>query len=338
MSGAGNKKPAGKAKLTKKHARELLAQMVLIRQFEEKCVELYSAGAIRGFLHLYIGEEANAVGVMQALGPDDAVVATYREHGHALVRGISAGAVMAEMFGKIQGTSRGRGGSMHIYDAATRFYGGNAIVGGGLPLAVGLALADKMQGRDRVTCCFFGEGASAEGEFHESLNLAALWELPVLFVCENNLYAMGTALERSESQTSVYKHAESYDVPAEEVDGMDVVAVEAAARRACEKIRKKGGPYFLENKTYRFRAHSMFDAELYRDKAEVEEWKARGPVVTFSERLKAEGLLNESDVEAIERDAAEQVDEAVAFAEAGDWEPLGDLTRDVYTPEDETAP
>ena len=334
MSGASTKVP----KLTKKHARELLAQMVLIRQFEEKCVELYSAGAIRGFLHLYIGEEANAVGVMQALKPDDAVVATYREHGHALARGIPAGAVMAEMFGKAQGASRGRGGSMHIYDAATRFYGGNAIVGGGLPLAVGLALADKMQGKDRVTCCFFGEGAAAEGEFHESLNLAALWDLPVLFVCENNLYAMGTALERSESQISIAKHAESYDIPAEAVDGMDVLAVEAAARRACEKIRRKGGPYFLENKTYRFRAHSMFDAELYRNKAEVEEWKPHGPIVTFTERLKEQRLLEDADLGAIERDAAEQVAEAIAFAEQGDWEPLGDLTCDVYTPQGESAP
>lgn len=338
MTKAGSKTPAGAAKLTKKHARDLLAQMVLIRRFEEKCVELYSAGAIRGFLHLYIGEEANAVGVMQALEPDDAIVATYREHGHALARGISAGAVMAEMFGKAQGTSRGRGGSMHIYDAASRFYGGNAIVGGGLPLAVGLALADKMQGRNRVTCCFFGEGAAAEGEFHETLNLAALWDLPVLFVCENNLYAMGTSLDRSESQTSVSRHAQSYDVPAEEVDGMDVVAVEAAARRACDKIRKQGGPYFLENKTYRFRAHSMFDAELYRDKAEIEEWKARGPIVTFLARAKGEKLLDDRDIEAVEREAAAQIADAVTFAEQADWEPLSDLTRDVYTPDGEAAP
>lgn len=177
----------------------LLRQMILIRRFEEKCAELYSAGKIRGFLHLYVGEEAGAVGVMRALQPEDAVVATYREHGHALARGITARALMAEMFGKLEGTSRGRGGSMHIFDAATRFYGGNAIVGGGLPVAVGLALADAMQEQPRVTACFFGEGAMAEGEFHESMNLAALWRLPVLFVCENNLYAMGTALARSES-------------------------------------------------------------------------------------------------------------------------------------------
>lgn len=319
--------------MNKEHGRELLAQMTLIRRFEEKCVELYSAGSIRGFLHLYIGEEANAVGVMQALEPEDAVVATYREHGHALVRGIAPGAVMAEMFGKVEGTSRGRGGSMHIYDAATRFYGGNAIVAGGLPLAVGLGLADKMQGRNRVTCCFFGEGAAAEGEFHESLNLAALWDLPVLFVCENNQYAMGTALKRSESQIEIYRHAQSYDVPAEQVDGMDVMAVEAAARRACDKIRNEGGPYFLENKTYRFRAHSMFDAELYRDKAEIEEWKTRGPIVTFVEKLKGEGLIEDSEIEAIELEVAAKVAEAVTFAERGEFEPLIDLTRDVYTPE-----
>lgn len=320
------------------HGRHLLKQMILVRRFEEKAVELYSAGKIRGFLHLYIGEEANAVGVMQALKPYDAIVATYREHGHAIIRGISPGAVMAEMYGKAAGSSRGRGGSMHIYDAETRFYGGNAIVGGGLPLAVGLALADKMQGRPHVTCCFFGEGAAAEGEFHESLNLAALWDLPVLFVCENNRYAMGTALERSEAETSIARHAESYAMPAEEVDGMDVLAVEAATARACRKIRSQGGPYFLENKTYRFRAHSMFDAELYRDKAEVEEWKKRGPIVTFVEKLKTAGLLNDDDLAAIEREVAEQIAEAVAFAEAADWEPIEDLGRDVCTPQDEAAP
>lgn len=324
--------------LTKEHARLLLTQMILIRRFEEKCVELYSAGSIRGFLHLYIGEEANAVGVMQVLGPEDAVVATYREHGHALARGVSPGAIMAEMFGKLEGTSRGRGGSMHIYDAATRFYGGNAIVGGGLPLAVGLALADKMQGHNNITCCFFGEGAAAEGEFHESLNLAALWNLPVLFVCENNLYAMGTALERSESQTEIYKHAQSYNVPSEAVDGMDILAVEAAARRACDKIRTEGGPYFLENKTYRFRAHSMFDAELYRGKSEVEDWKTRGPIITFVDRMKSEGVLADTDIEDIEQNVATEVSEAVAFAERGEFEPVGDLARDVYTPDAEAVP
>src|SRR5512144_148816 len=262
----------------REHRLDLLRQMLLIRRFEEKCAELYTQEKIRGFLHLYIGEEAVAVGVLQALEAEDAVVATYREHGHALVRGVSAGAIMAEMFGKVEGCSHGRGGSMHLFDATTRFYGGNAIVGGGLPVAVGLALADKMQGRARVTACFFGEGAVAEGEFHESMNLAALWNLPVLFCCENNLYAMGTALTRSESETDLALKAASFEVPAWDVDGMDVLAVEQAARAAAEAVRGGAGPHFLELRTYRFRAHSMFDPERYRQKGEVEEWRHRDPI------------------------------------------------------------
>src|SRR6516164_3625286 len=228
--------------------------MVRIRRFEEKCAELYQQEKIRGFLHLYIGEEAIAVGAMQVLTPADAVVATYREHGHALARGVAMDAVMAEMYGKAEGCSGGRGGSMHLFDAPTRFYGGNAIVGGGLPLAVGLALAEKMEKRDGIAACFFGEGAVAEGEFHESLNLAELWRLPLLFVCENNLYAMGTRLERSESQPDIHIKAQSYNVPAEVVDGMDVVAVEAATQCVCAAIRGGGGPALLECRTYRFRA------------------------------------------------------------------------------------
>jgi len=321
---------ATKPHLTRAHLAELLRQMVRIRRFEEKCVELYQSEKIRGFLHVYIGEEAVAVGVMQALTPEDAVVATYREHGHALARGMKMTAVMAEMYGKSEGCSRGRGGSMHIFDAATRFYGGNAIVGGGLPLAVGLGLADKMQGRPHVTACFFGEGAVAEGEFHESMNLAALWKLPVLFVCENNLYAMGTALKLSESETDIHLKAQSYRMASEAVDGMDVVAVEAAARRAVEAIRAGQGPQFLECRTYRFRAHSMFDAELYRDKAEVEEWKKHGPILRFGTWLRETNILHEADVQAIEAEAAAEVDASVAFAEAGTWEPVEDLAKDVY--------
>lgn len=323
--------------LDKEHALDLLGQMILIRRFEEKCAELYSAEKIRGFLHLYIGEEANAVGVMQALTPDDAVVATYREHGHALARGLPPGEIMAEMYGKAGGSSRGRGGSMHIFDAEHRFYGGNAIVGGGLPLAVGLALADKLQGRQRVTCCFFGEGAAAEGEFHESLNLAALWRLPVLFVCENNGYAMGTALARSESEISIAQHARSYRIEAEDVDGMDVVAVEAAARRAAEAVRAGTGPYFLENKTYRFRAHSMFDPDLYREKDEIEAWKKRGPIVRFSNWLRENRLVEENDISRLEEQAEQAVTSAVAFAEASPWEAVEDLERDVLAPAQEGA-
>jgi pyruvate dehydrogenase E1 component alpha subunit len=309
----------------------LLREMLRIRRFEEKCAELYSAEKIRGFLHLYIGEEAVAVGVMQALTPDDAIVATYREHGHALARGIPARAIMAEMFGKLAGCSRGRGGSMHIFDAALRFYGGNAIVGGGLPIAVGLALADRMRGLSRVTTCFFGEGAVAEGEFHESMNLAALWRLPVLFCCENNLYAMGTALARSESETDLCLKAASYEMPAWPVDGMDVLAVADAARRAVLAVRGGGGPAFLELRTYRFRAHSMYDPQLYRSKEEVEQWKQRDPIVIYGERLVAAGLLDADERERAEREIASEIEDAVAFAEAGALEPVADLERFVYS-------
>jgi pyruvate dehydrogenase E1 component alpha subunit len=324
--------PAGKPHLSREHLLDLLRQMLRIRRFEEKCAELYTKEKIRGFLHLYIGEEAIAVGVMRCLTPTDAVVATYREHGHAIARGISMQPVMAEMYGKQDGCSRGRGGSMHIFDSKTRFYGGNAIVAGGLPLAIGLALADRMQRRPNVTACFFGEGAVAEGAFHESLNLAGLWQLPVLFVCENNLYAMGTALARSESETDIHRKAESYRVPAEVVDGMDPVAVEAAANRAIAAVRAGHGPRFLECRTYRFRAHSMFDPELYRDKAEVEQWRKRDPIPHLIGWMREAAALHDPDVGALETDIAAEIEAAIAFAEQSGWEPVEDLTKDVYAP------
>ena len=317
--------------LERDHAHELLRWMLLIRHFEEKSAELCATGKIRGFLHLYIGEEAVAVGAMQALDDDDAIVATYREHGHALARGLPAAAIMAEMYGKASGCSRGRGGSMHMFDAARRFYGGYAIVAGGLPIAVGLALADKMMGRSRVTACFFGEGAVAEGEFHESLNLAALWKLPVLFLCENNLYAMGTALARSESETDLHLKAQNYRVQSEAVDGMDVVAVETATERAAAAVRRGDGPYFLELRTYRFRAHSMADPDLYRTKDEIAEWKKRDPITLFVARLRRDGLLDDAELAALEKGAWNEIDWAVAEAESGAWEPVEHLARDVYT-------
>jgi pyruvate dehydrogenase E1 component alpha subunit len=313
------------------HVLPLLRQMLLIRRFEEKAAELYSVGKIRGFLHLYIGEEAVAVGAMQALSPEDGIVATYREHGQALARGIPAGSLMAEMYGKANGCSRGRGGSMHFFDVSRRFYGGHAIVGGGLPVAVGLALADKLQSRTRVTACFFGDGAVAEGEFHESLNLAALWKLPVLFICENNLYAMGTALARHQSQPDIRRKADAYGMPSDAADGMDVLAVEAAARRAAEHVRRGDGPFLLELRTYRFRAHSTADPELYRKKEEVAEWRQRDPIMLFTARLREAGLLGDADLAALEASVAGEIDEAVRVAEAGPWEPIEDLTRDVYT-------
>jgi pyruvate dehydrogenase E1 component alpha subunit len=309
----------------------LLRGMLRIRRFEEKCAELYSAGKIRGFLHLYIGEEAVAVGALGALAAEDAVLATYREHGHALARGVPAGAIMAEMYGKQEGCSRGRGGSMHLFDVGRRFYGGNAIVGGGLPLAVGFALADRMQGKARVTACFFGEGAMAEGEFHESLNLAALWRVPALFLCENNYYAMGTALARSESVTDLCAKARAYGVPARTVDGMDALAVREATAQAVAEVRAGGGPQFIEYRTYRFRAHSMFDAELYRPRAEVEEWRRRCPIGALETRLSEAGLLDDAALAALEQEVAREVAEAVDFAERGSWEPVAELGRDVCT-------
>jgi pyruvate dehydrogenase E1 component alpha subunit len=322
---------AGTTQTEREQCLGLLRQMTRIRRFEEKCAELYSSGKIRGFLHLYVGEEAVAAGVMAILQPEDAIVSTYREHGHALARGVPARAIMAEMYGKQEGCSRGRGGSMHLFDSATRFYGGNAIVGGGLPIAVGLALADKLQGRERVTACFFGEGAVAEGEFHESMNLAALWKLPVLFCCENNLYAMGTALGRSESEVDLCLKAASYEIAAWPVDGMDAIACEEAARRAYLAVRSGSGPCFLEFRTYRFRAHSMFDPQLYREKQEVEEWKKRDPIICSQSRLQEQGLITENDLKQLEDEIAGEIADAIQFAENGSLEPIEELSRFVYS-------
>jgi pyruvate dehydrogenase E1 component beta subunit/2-oxoisovalerate dehydrogenase E1 component len=320
-----------KPHLSRAHVLSLLRHMTRIRRFEQKCVELYAQEKIRGFMHLYDGEEAVATGVIPVLEPRDRLVATYREHGHALVRGVSMNAAMAEMFGKREGCSGGRGGSMHLFDAARNFYGGNAIVGGGLPLAIGLALADRLAKSGAITACFFGEGAVAEGEFHESLNLACLWDLPVLFVCENNLYAMGTALSLSESETDIARKAGAYRIAAEAVDGMDVIAVEAAARRAVQKIRETGKPVFLECRTYRFRAHSMFDAQLYRAKEEIEAWKEKDPILRLRTWALEAKLARAEDVERIDAETDAEVAAAAAFAEAGAWEPVEDLTRHVYS-------
>ena len=309
---------------------EMLRAMVLVRRFEERCAQLYQAARIRGFLHLYVGEEAVAAGTMPALSEADNVVGTYREHGHALLRGVPAGAVMAEMFGRVDGCSGGRGGSMHLFDAERHFYGGNAIVGGGLPLAVGLALSDRLSGREAATACFFGEGAVAEGEFHESMNLAALWHLPVLFCCENNLYAMGTALERAEANTDLSVRAASYGMPAWPVDGMDVEAVAAVAARAAAHVRGGGGPAFVEFRTYRFRAHSMYDPELYRDKAEVEGWRERDPIQLLLARMIERGEADDDTLARLQAEVDAEIDTAVDFAEASPLEDERDLTRHLY--------
>ena len=324
--------------LARSHAHDLLRRMLLIRRFEERSAELYMQGTIRGFLHLSIGQEAVAVGALAAVAAEDRIVAAYREHAHALARGVPPAAVMAEMFGKATGCSRGRGGSMHLFDVAHGIYGGNAIVAGGMPLAVGLALADALQARPHVTVCFFGDGAVAEGEFHESLNLAALWKLPVLFLCENNLYAMGTALVRHQAMPIIHRKAAAYGMESSAVDGMDVLAVEAAVRLAVELVRGTRAPYLLEARTYRFRAHSMYDPELYRPREEVERWRARDPLAMFPAQLRDWGLVDDDELRQFETAVGTEVEAAVAAAEAGPLEPVEDLCRDVLTPPGGTTP
>lgn len=317
--------------ITAERGVHLLHQMRLMRRFEEKAAEQYTKAKIRGFLHLYVGEEAVAAGVMQTLTAEDYILSTYRDHGHALARGLSPGSIMAEMYGKQEGCSMGRGGSMHLFDVSKHFYGGNAIVAGHLPMAVGMALAFKKQKKNNIVCCFFGEGAAAEGEFHESMNLAALWKVPVLFVCENNLYAMGTALRYTHAIQQLEKKGDSYGIENAAVNGMDLIAVMNAANEATKKIRKTGNPYFLVCNTYRFRAHSMFDAELYRDKSEVEEWKKRDPIPAFQEFLLQHKLITETEIKQIETRIEAEVQQAVDFAEAGTCEPSEHLTKFVYS-------
>jgi pyruvate dehydrogenase E1 component alpha subunit len=315
----------------KEHLHKLLHTMILIRRYEEKAAELYQASKIRGFLHLYIGEEAIATGVMSVLTPEDSLLCTYREHGHALARGVSADLIMAEMYGKVTGCARGRGGSMHLFDKEHRLFGGNAIVCSHLPLAVGFSLADKMQNKPNVTACFLGEGAVAEGEFHEALNMGALWQTPTLFVVENNLYCMGTALKYTESNPNIWEKGAAYNVKSIRVDGNDVLAVEEATREACDYLRSGKGPFLMEAITYRFRAHSMFDAELYRDRAEVEEHKKRDPIILFTNYLKDKKLIKDEEIQDIEKEVAGVIQKAIDFAENSPWEDVADLTKFVYT-------
>ncbi|WED23182.1 pyruvate dehydrogenase (acetyl-transferring) E1 component subunit alpha [Vibrio sp. JC009] len=322
-----------KTHISREHLHYLLTEMIRIRRFEEACVGLYNEQKIRGFLHLYNGEEAISVGVMQALTKDDSVLATYREHGHALARGMSMEAIFAEMFAKMEGCSGGRGGSMHLFDNELKFYGGNAIVAGALPLAVGMALADKKQNRNNVTCCFFGEGAVAEGEFHESMNLSKLWNLPILFVCENNLYAMGTKLSIEESNQQIYTKAANYGLAAQQVDGMNVVDVEAASQLACNAIRNGAGPHFIECRTYRFRGHSMFDSQQYRNKEEIQEWQKKGPIVQLSHWLQNNQQISESQIREIEQQADREIEIAARNALQGTDEPISDLLKHVYAEE-----
>jgi len=313
-------------------ARRLLNQMELIRRFEEKAAEMYALGKIGGFLHLYIGQEAVAVGAISTLRPDDYAIASYREHGHCLAKGSDPRRVMAELFGRRDGLSKGKGGSMHLFDKSVNFLGGHGIVGAHLPLGAGAAFAIKYQGGDQVVLCFFGDGAVPEGEFHESMNLAALWKLPVIFVCENNRYAMGTAIHRALAQTEIWRFAEHYGMYAEAVDGMDVLAIRDCVGRVVERARRDKAPALIEARTYRFRGHSMRDpaGAVYRTKEEVEREKQRDPIALFSDRCLRDGILAEADLRAIEKSVNDVVDEAVAFAEASPEPPPEWLLTDVY--------
>src|SRR5205809_2848622 len=284
-------------------ARKLLRDMLLIRRFEEKAAEAYALGKIGGFLHLSIGEEAVAAGATSVLRPDDYAISTYREHGHCLIKGSDPKRVMAELFGRVDGLSRGKGGSMHLFDKSHNFLGGHAIVGSHLPVAAGVGFAIKYRGGDQVIVCYFGDGAVAEGEFHESLNLAALWKLPVVWICENNRYAMGTSTERALAQTQIWKFGQTYGIRSEKVDGMDVLAVREVVGRAVARTRQDTTPSLIEADTYRFRGHSMRDpaGAVYRTKEEVEREKQRDPIVIFRERALKAGVLTEADVQAIEK-------------------------------------
>ncbi len=320
-------------KLEQKELIDLLRQMLLSRRFEEKCAEMYALGKIGGFLHLYIGQEAVAVGAISVLRPDDYVIAGYREHGHALAKGSDPGKIMAELFGRADGLCKGKGGSMHLFDREHNFLGGHAIVAGQIPIGTGAAFASKYEGKDQVTLCFFGDGAVNQGVFHEALNLAALWRLPIVYICENNRYGMGTSVERATSVTKLYRRAEAYGMPGEAVDGMDVLAVRERVGLAVERARRESIPSFIEAETYRFRGHSMADPGTYRTKDEVEEEKKHDPVFLFRDRLTAEGVLKESDWKQLEKEVRTVVEEAVRYADSSPEPPLEWLLTDVYVSE-----
>src|SRR6478672_8497590 len=304
--------------------------MILIRRFEEKCAESYSLGKIGGFCHLYIGQEAVAVGSMSALRNDDYVLTSYREHGQAIAKGISPEAVMAELYGKAGGCSHGKGGSMHLFDADVHFFGGHAIVGGQIPLATGVAFASKYKETDQVTLCFFGEAAVNQGAFHESMNMAQLWKLPCIYICENNQYGMGTSLERAMSLQDISKKACAYEIASEFVDGMDVLAFREATLRAVERARKSYLPTLLEVRTYRFMGHSMSDPGNYRTRAEIERHQERDPLKLFSTSLKEEQIMNDAEMKRVDSEVRQQVEEAVRFAEESPFPAPEELYTDIY--------
>ena len=317
--------------LDKSQVSELYEQMLLIRRFEEQSGRLYMEGKIKGFLHLYIGEEAIAVGTIPALREDDYIITHYRDHGHALARGMHPNIIMAELLGKATGSSGGKGGSMHLFDSSLGFMGGHAIVGGQIPIAIGLAFAIKYRKEDRVVMCFFGDGAVNEGEFHESLNMASLWNLPVLFVLENNLYGMGTHVDRTHAGgRDIYLTADAYKIPASQIDGMDVTAVREVTIEALNHIRAGNGPVFIEAMAYRFVGHSVQDPQAYRESDEIDEWRIKDPINTFKEKCIVEGLITENEIELIDNKVDQLVTEATRFAEESDEPSIETLFENVY--------
>jgi pyruvate dehydrogenase E1 component alpha subunit len=327
-----DKHTAQRALLTLQEAQllELYRRMVLIRQFEEKTAEMYARGKITGFCHLYAGEEAVAVGAIYALYDKDYVLSTYREHGHCLAKGADPKVVMAELFGKITGISKGRGGSMHLFDPDLRFMGGYAIVGGGLPIATGLGLSVQYNEGLEVVCCFFGDGALPQGAFHESLNMASLWKLPVVFVCENNFYGMGTMVQNAICQEELYRFAEPYKMPGVRVDGMDVLEVYGATTEAVARAREGDGPSLIEAVTYRFRGHSMSDPGEYRSKREERIWQERDPIKNLRRKLLGERHVAEARLSEIEAEVAKQIDEAVKFADESPEPSVDELGKGIY--------
>lgn len=308
--------------------------MLLLRKFEEKAGQLYGMQKIRGFLHLYIGQEAVAAGVMTAIRDDDNIITAYRDHGLAIAKGMSANAAMAELYGKATGCSKGKGGSMHYFDKEKRFFGGHGIVGGQIGLGAGIAFAEQYHDTDRATLCFFGDGAARQGMLHEVFNMAMLWNLPVVFIVENNHYAMGTSVERTSKVLDLYQMADAYDMPADSVDGMSCEAVHEAVERAVRRAREKGGPTFLEIKTYRYRGHSMSDPAKYRSKEELEEYREKDPITVVLNKIKENNWATEEEIEAIQDKVKHEVEESVKFAEESPWPDDSEVFKDIYVEDD----
>ena len=308
----------------------LYRMMFLIRRFEEKTAEMYARGKITGFSHLYTGEEAVAAGAISSLHERDYVVSTYRDHGHCLAKGADPNVVMAELFGRITGINKGKGGSMHLFDNKLRFLGGYAIVAGGLPIAIGVGMALQYKDEDSIVTTFFGDGATNAGAFHESLNAASAWKLPVIFICENNFFAIGTSLERVSPSKELYKRVKAYNIPSERVDGMDVLAVREATERAIERAREGEGPSFIEALTYRFRGHSMSDPDDYRTKREEKIWKERDPIIKLAKQLRDKAIISPDELKELQEEVNAKVDESIKFADESSWPELEELMKDIY--------